>query len=391
VRARAGGAPQVKVLFLDQFSALGGAQQCLLDLLPAIEERGWRARAAIPQGGPLVKLLRSRGMRVDEIPVGAYRCGRKSAADFLQFAMDVPRQTAAIAALLNQSRTDLVYVNGPRLLIAAALAAGRRIPMVFHAHHSITQPSARYLEGLALRRSGATVAACCDAVARSLRIPHEGVHTIPNGTADLGFVERSFEKQRIGIIGRIAPEKGQTDFLRAAALLVRQAPRARFVICGAPLFGDRAYYNDVLRLAAGLPVEFLDWQEDAGAVMRELDILVIPSTREGMPRVLLEAFSAGLPVVAFPVGGIPEVIEDKITGFLTREARPSELAATLLDVLEIDPDKLRAVTHNARREWERRYTLGAYCERITNLMAQCVPRAGCEIAAPRPRRSTMQR
>jgi glycosyltransferase involved in cell wall biosynthesis len=376
----------VNVLFLDQFSTLGGAQQCLLDLLPAIEERGWTARAALPPGGPLVELLRARGIRVDEIPCGPYRCGRKSAADLLQFAADVPRQTAAIADLLD---TDLVYVNGPRVLIASALATRRRVPMLFHAHHRVGQGSARTLEGLALRRAGGMVVACCDAVAQPLRnsVPRERIHVVPNGTADFGFVERTFEKQRVGIIGRIAPEKGQAEFLRAAAVLVERGSPARFVVCGAPLFGDRAYYKEVLRLAAGLPVEFLDWQDDIAGVMRDLDVLVIPSKQEGMPRVLLEAFSAGVPVVAFPVGGIPEVIEDGVTGFLARK----ELAQTLQEVLKSDPQMLRGVARNARREWERRYTVGVYRERIMNLMEQCVPHAAHGTAAPQQRRSATRR
>jgi glycosyltransferase involved in cell wall biosynthesis len=390
VRAGAGGAPEVNVLFLDQFSALGGAQQCLLDLLPAIEERGWSARVAVPPGGPLVDLLRARGVPVDEIPCGAYECGKKSVADVLQFAADLPRQTAAIGTLLDQSRTDLVYVNGPRLMLAAAFATRGRAPILFHAHNYVAQRSARTLEGLALRQSGAAVVACCDAVAQPLRKWATEVHTVPNGTADLGFIDRSFERQhdlRIGIIGRIAPEKGQAEFLRAAALLVRRVSNVRFVICGAPLFGDRTYYNDVLRLAAGLPVEFLDWQDDVAALMRELDVLVIASKHEGMPRVLLEAFSAGLPVVAFPVGGIPEVIEDEVTGFLTRRG---DLAARLQEVLESDPRKLRAIAHNARCKWEQRYTLAAYRDGITNRMEQCVVRRVRETAAPRRRRSATQ-
>ena len=374
----------MKVLFLDQFNALGGAQQCLLDLLPAMEQRGWDARVAIPPGGPLGEILRRRGIGVDEIPCGPYHSGRKSAGDVLRFLADVPRQTAAVAGLAKEA--DLIYVNGPRMLMAAALAAKKRVPMLFHAHHRVGQGSARYLEGLALRRSGAMVAACCEAVAQSLRswVPGERMHVIPNGTADLGFIERSFEKRerRVGIIGRIAPEKGQVEFLRAAALL----SGARFVICGAPLFGDHVYYDNVLRLAAGLPVEFLDWQDDVGSVMRDLDVLVIPSKQEGMPRVLLEAFSAGLPVVAFPVGGIPEVIEDGVTGFLA-----IDLARMLQQVLESDPHTLRAVAHNARDEWGRRYTVGAYRERITRLMEKCVPRGDLETAEPKPRRSATQR
>jgi glycosyltransferase involved in cell wall biosynthesis len=262
---------------------------------------------------------------------------------------------------------------------------------LFHAHHRVGQWSARYVEGLALRRSGGVVAACCDAVAQSLRgcVPAERIHVVPNGTADLGFVERRFERsraRRVGIIGRIGIEKGQAEFLRAAAALVHDGSHARFVICGAPLFGDRGYYDQVLRLASGLPVEFLDWQEDVASVMRDLDVLVIPSEHEGMPRVLLEAFSAGLPVLAFPVGGIPEVIEDGVTGFLAKD-----LLVTLREVLNADPAKLRVVAANARRAWERHYTVARYRERITTLMEQCVTRQAPETAGPRRHRSATQR
>jgi glycosyltransferase involved in cell wall biosynthesis len=283
-------------------------------------------------------------------------------------------------------------VNGPRLLTAASLAVRGRVPMLFHAHHHVGQKSARYVEGVALRRSVATVAACCEAVAQSLRgsVPEERIHVIPNGTEDLGFVERTFEKhreRRLGMIGRIAVDKGQTEFLRAAAQLVERGSRARFVICGAPLFGDRSYYDGVLRMAAGLPVEFLDWQDSVASVMRDLDILVMPSQQEGMPRVLLEAISAGLPVVAFPVDGIPEVIEDGVTGFLAR----GELIDKLQEVLDADPETLRGVARSARRLWEQRHQVAMYRERVTTLMERCVLRGAREIIPPQRRRSATQR
>jgi glycosyltransferase involved in cell wall biosynthesis len=87
-----------------------------------------------------------------------------------------------------------------------------------------------------------------------------------------------------------------------------------------------------------------------------------------MPRVLLEAFSAGLVVVAFPVGGIPEVIDDGINGFLVPSGSPVDLARKLGDLLQSEPEKLRTVAHSARRKWELRYTVAAYRAGITNLL-----------------------
>lgn len=360
----------MNILFIDQFGALGGAQHCLLDLVPAIQERGWNARAAIPSDGPLGEMLRERGIRVEEIRSGPYRCGRKSWGDLFRFAADVYAQTAALSNMLD---TDLVYVNGPRVLIAAGLAARGRVPILFHAHHCLEQRGAAHLAGLALRQFGARVAAISEATAQPLRtwVPSDRIHTIPNGTADLGFCERKFQSARIGMVGRIAPDKGQLEFLRAAALLLPRVPHAQFVICGAPLFGDDGYYQEIRSLAAGLPMEFIDWQADVGPVMHDLDVLVIPSRREGMSRVLIEAFSAGVPVVAFPAGGIPEAIEDRVTGFLTRDTSPEELASALNEVLKSDPEYILGVTRNARRRWELRYTLASYRAGILDLMERC--------------------
>jgi glycosyltransferase involved in cell wall biosynthesis len=88
--------------------------------------------------------------------------------------------------------------------------------------------------------------------------------------------------------------------------------------------------------------------------------------------VLVEAFAAGVPVVAFAVGGIPEVVTDGETGFLVRDATPESLAARIRELLNGDSLTLRRISRNARRAWEERYTVAAFQQRITDLMAQVV-------------------
>jgi len=62
----------MNILFVDQFTELGGAQQCLLDLMPAVKERGWQAHVAVPGDGPLMDTLRTMGIPCHGIPGGAY-------------------------------------------------------------------------------------------------------------------------------------------------------------------------------------------------------------------------------------------------------------------------------------------------------------------------------
>lgn len=134
------------------------------------------------------------------------------------------------------------------------------------------------------------------------------------------------------------------------------------------MFGDVGYFEQVRRLAGGLPIEFLGWREDVAAVFSELDLLVVPSKQEGMGRVVVEAFSAGVPVAAFAVGGIPELVIDDQTGFLVHEKTAEALAARISGIMRLHPDDLGRIGLNARRAWETRFSLRIYQQRITELM-----------------------
>jgi len=381
----------VRILFLDQFADLGGAQHALLDTVDAVLKAGWEARVLLPGPGPLMDALRARRVPTNEIPCGPYRSGSKPASDFVRFALDLRRQVRIIDELLDG--IGLVYVNGPRLLPAAALAARSRAPVVFHLHSHL-RGSALRLARWSMWRARATVVGCSNSVLDPLR-PHlaeSSFYVIPNGVRDQGFRTRAFEEGRplrIGMIGRIAPEKGQLEFVAAAALLRDQFPRARFVICGAPLFSaNGSYFESVRARATNLPVEFVAWQSSVSEVLRDLDLLVVPSRQEGMGRVVLEAFSAGVPVIAFPAGGIPEAVIDRVTGFLTQDFTPAALALSIHDAIGAGPETLRRIASNARETWARRYTLPAYRERIRNLIESLQPdsRPARETEMPLPRR-----
>src|SRR6266481_539907 len=148
----------MNLLLLDQFSQPGGAQQVLLDLLPGIRDRRWKALVGLPGEGELFEQIRSLGFPVERIRCGPYASGRKSAADAARFLTDTPglaRQIARLAA-----GVDLVYLNGPRLLPAAALA-GLDVPVLFHAHSYLFPGAVRKLAGMALRRLDAWVVGNC--------------------------------------------------------------------------------------------------------------------------------------------------------------------------------------------------------------------------------------
>ncbi len=365
----------MNILFLDQFSAIGGGQRSLLDLLPLVRRRGWNARMVLPAEGALAQAARWSGLDVDMVPAGAYRPVPGRPFDYVQYGGKVRQASRAISALIDRQRTHLLYVNGPRFLPGAALAArARSIPLVFHSHHRLIHPLAARVAGQALRWCHAHVIACCHFAAEPLE-HYAACRVVYNGTRDPSWVRCARNPRgpwRIGVIGRIEPEKGQREFAAAARLLLQRFPDCRFVVAGAPLFSGPGYFEKVKEACRDLPFEFPGWQDDAGAVFSGLDLLVVPSTDiDSTPRVIIEAFAGGIPVVAFPSGGIPEIVDDCRTGFLAAEPTPEALAERIASVLSMDSWQLKTVTGRARERWRERYRL----DRFQREVAEVVERA----------------
>jgi glycosyltransferase involved in cell wall biosynthesis len=349
----------MKLLILDQFSDPGGSQQGLLELLPAFRERGWEAIVGLPGAGRLFADVRQLGFPAEKIECGPYRSARKSVGDLVRFARGTPRLARHLALLADG--VDVVYVNGPRVLPALALSHVAA-PVIFHAHSYLGPGLLRTLSGRSLRRVQASVIANCEFVAAPWRNYVERVEIILNGVSGGALpATRLPGTAHVACIGRIAPEKGQLEFLKAAEIIHRSFPNARFTIYGATLFGEpgaEAYEREVRARAAGVPVEFAGWITDIYAALARIDVLLVPSAPpEATTRVILEAYAAGVPVVAFASGGIPEIVEDGVTGALTRSA--AEMAEAALALLN-NPARRAAMSAGARECWTRRFTLDRY-------------------------------
>jgi glycosyltransferase involved in cell wall biosynthesis len=363
----------MNVLCLDQFSELGGAQRCLLDLLPALAGAGWKVHVAAPGDGELFHRAVAANAAAKRICFGPYSSGRKTLPDMARFALEAPRLALEIRALMRRLDAGLLYVNGPRLLPAVALAARGGPPVLFHSH-SFLDGYMRGMAGYSLRIARAVLVASCRFVAgplspyaggRGVRVVYNGV---PQPAGTLLHRGRKEPEFRIGVIGRVAPEKGQADFLRAARLLTRDFPPCRFVICGAPLFSDPAavrYFRELEALAEGLPVEFIGWKDNVESILSTLDLLVVPSAPfDATPRVILEAFAAGVPVLAFASGGIPEIVEHNVTGFLVERRSPGALASSMRDLLQREPHRLREVACRALCKARGEFSLERYQEQM---------------------------
>ena len=136
----------------------------------------------------------------------------------------------------------------------------------------------------------------------------------------------------IGAVGRVRPIKDQATLLRAFARLLDRRPdwRARLRLA---LIGDGPQLPELQALAASLGISAQCWfsgaRDDVAALMRSLDLFVLPSLNEGISNTLLEAMSTGLPVVATAVGGNVELMDEGSIGAYSSPGDYTYLAAII--------------------------------------------------------------
>lgn len=343
----------MRLLIADQFSDIGGAQRVLLELLPAFRTQGWEILLAVPGQG---ELTRRAGVPVADIPCGPFGCGYKTASDHLRFVHQLPVLRKRLRQLVREFGPDVLYVNGPR--IVPALGPGLP-PVLYHAHSYLKPASVAAVTRYLLRRARASVIGNC----RFVLGPIGRGEVVYNGVPDCGFAPHRQHTGRIGIIGRIAPEKGQHVFLEAARLL----PDFQFVVCGSTQFGDERAARYERELRKSTSVEFTGWRDDIAAVLQSLDLVVVASLpfAEATTRVIPEAYSAGVPVVASDLPGIREIVSDGETGFLFQPGNAAALARRIHDALN-GP----AVVASARRAYEERFSLDGFQRRMISSLSR---------------------
>jgi glycosyltransferase involved in cell wall biosynthesis len=297
------------------------------------------------------------------------------------FAAQLPRLARSIQQLADRVDATLLYVNGPRLLPPAAWVARRKkIPLVFHCHHYLQQSSSVVLTGASLEMARAYTIASCRYAARPIKkyVRPDQLFVRYNGVVgpDRVFTRSAKAIRRIGVIGRIELEKGQLDFVHAVRLMAKSFPAIRFAIIGSPMFSDDSYYQSVVRASKDLPIDFVEWQDDISSLFLGLDLVVVPSgPMEATTRVIMEAFAFGVPVVAFPSGGIPEILNDDDNGFLARDVTPAALAERMTFVLNMPSSQLERVAANGRNSWHSRFTLENYRKEVCDVVIQAGARS----------------
>lgn len=300
-----------------------------------------------------------------------------------------PRRLGALRRLLLDSRVDVVQAHGGEALkycIPATAALG--IPVVYRRWgSSLRQGGRRVVHGWLMRRSDRVVAVA-EAIRREtiqvFGVPSHRIVTISNAR-DAGALKpvkaRPDTRRSLGIpstapvllsVGSLAWEKDPIAQVALADRVLRQQPEAAYVMAGdGPLraeveaeIGSRGLEGRVLILGV---------RTDVADLLAASDVLVLASRSEGLPGIAIEAGMIGLPVVAYAVGGVPEIVLDGTTGLLAPPANLDILGDRVLQLLG-DADARGTMGRKAKEWCLSRFEIHAIAPRYLELYEDVIGR-----------------
>ena len=326
--------PPTVLTIYHRANTFGGSFNSVLDMLHSVDRGRFRPVAMVPGPGNCADEFRRMGLDViyrAEHP-GARSVGYLSAV-------------ATFALLLRRKRIDLVYVSDYVTWRSAELSAARLlgIPRVVHvrAPRDETHGDPELIRAtLVVGNSNATLSGLRG------RVPDQRLRVVYN-FVDLDRFARGRDIRDaffgghppvVGFVGVFRPEKGVEYFLEMARLVQESVPEVRFLAVGGDsTVEDIGWLDRMKRLAAELGVahlvRFPGSRDDIPDIMHSIDVLVVPSLNEGFGRVIVEAASAGVPAVGANAAGIPEVVQDGLTGVLVPPRDGAAIATAVLAML----------------------------------------------------------
>ncbi len=368
----------VRLLHVVHYPVFGGPHNQALRLAGPLAARGYRTIALLPNElGNAAERLRSAGVETVTMPLHRLRVQPDPLLQ-LRFLTGFPGEVRAIRQLIRERSIDIVLVCGlvnPHAAIAARLEG---VPLVWQIVDTRPPMALRRLMMPVVTRLADVIMSTGMEVARA----HPGATSLgsrlvpffppvdtnvfrpdaerrTSARQELGIADGS---QVIGTVGNLNPQKGHEYLLRAAARIRSAQPELAVRVLGAHTPTQSAYERGLraeaeeLGLADAATLAFVDPGARVAEFLPAFDVFLLTAVprSEGIPTVILEALACGIPVVATDVGGVREVVEDGVTGFVVPPLAPQAIADATLRLLN-DPVMRTRMGEAARQRAVERY------------------------------------
>jgi glycosyltransferase involved in cell wall biosynthesis len=301
------------------------------------------------------------------------------------------RESSAIARQLKQVKADVVHFSDEKAAyhnsLAAFIARTRRV-----CHLRVSYPHLELRHRLCLLPVQSFIFVSKEAEQTfALSLPETKTRVIYDAieipTPETSESNRSVRDQLnipsdcvlIGMVARVSPQKDYFTLAAAAVEVLRQYPNARFLIAGdnSNVALNREHFKEVNKQLIKLGIIdkfiFTGHRNDVTQLIAAMDICVLCTHREGFPLSILEIMAMRKPIVATAVGGIPEIVQPGVTGYLHQHENSKELASAIITLIE-DPEKARRIGLAAYEHVQLNYSRSKFSDEISKAYSDVMSR-----------------
>lgn len=371
----------MKILFVHEYGDnVAGQEVSLLDRLDGLTGRGIHCEVLLPEGGEFEQRLQEQGVPVRIQPLHRVE-NRRRPLPYL-------RTVLAVARELRQGRFDLVHCSGVyphQYCLPAARMLGK--PTVVHINTSAYTHYCYHSNLLPMASRAVTVSdkVRLQVLEHSSIAPdrvstiYDGIH---QGRLECSDEERAALRQELDIpdghqvVGQLAsliPRKGFDTFVEAAGLVAQRFEDVTFLIMGRG--EDEGYEQSLHQRVAELGLEertrFVGFKRRYAPYIGLLDVSVLASRAEGLPRILVESQMMGRAVIGTAIDGILEAVTPGETGLLVPTDDPGALARAMQSILE-DPALAARLGANARQHSRATFTIPRAAAELEAIYAELV-------------------
>lgn len=356
----------MRILMFTRTMAMGGTEKVVLQLCRALRDKVAFV-GVMSCGGELLPELEAMG-------VPHFRIPDISSKDPVTFA----KVSSRLKKVVHDNGVNLVHCHHRMAALYCRLALPMGVRAVATAHNVFSggRVATRFLY------KGMHIAACGGRVHENLvcyyGLPDDMVKLVPNSVPEFDGEIVAIPAVagcakgilKIGFVGRLSEQKGVEYLVEAMGILAERGVHARCF-----LVGDGELGSELRRRTGGLAVAndivFLGRRDDPQNFLSQVDICAMPSLWEGLPLVLLEALSVGVPVVASACDGILDVLRDGDNGLLVTPADAGALADAL-ELLCNDASLRDRLGAKGRTDYEKEYSFEIWRERYLDFYREAM-------------------
>ena len=365
---------------------VGGPTLRARSVYERMQAEGYDVRVAFPRNdGPAPAFVAEKGIVTDRLNITKPVLPRKL-GPFLRFVVTAPVALFRIIAYLKRERPDLIHVNGAFDMIPAFAGWLTKTPVVWHLNDTLFGTRLSSLLGRVVKLLSSTIIVAAARVGEHYGVMDRNPHIVhaPVDVERFPISDRSAHPAvpaSLILIGNWNWIKGHERFVEVLKKLRDRGTQAKGVVIGRFIAGQEGYWKPILKSVEteGLSDLFdaLGYVEEPQEMLFNSDFLLLTSHSEASPTVVLEAMSAGVPVVAFDVGGVREMLGhgNAAAGWVVAQD-DVEAMASAVDTLLREPETYARMTVNGQNRARNYFSLDECVARHKAAYAETIAMKG---------------